>query len=526
MMILARGLQILTTACVWILKQQIVEAVYAENIPTFTLTLQSETLSSNNNGPLSGYLQSLGEDVRSFIGTYVQKNLKKMHEQYEYSHLSLRAKELSSSWEHQSQSSLSIVFEGMIFFDTINVPEYYDIKLLLLDAFTNFDDKQIILNMIHISTDDFFKNVNDVLFSFGEVMVLPQKDNDNHHRDSDRDRVSSANSVRTSSTKDSNIIDSWISSSNQTITTLAGGCVGILSALLLSSCYCLFATKHKKHRHSLKLNDDKSNYIDNDNDNDSTLKLSIQNDGSRSFTSPDKSSSEEEGVIYGRSNDDDFDDKSEISEFQYSLKSLESGDLSVFTYGQAFAPDNLRSMVADSKVSKEKSGKVMPATPMVETNGALSNMEVSFHDDFESPRSQITQPSVFVQDSTTTPQLGYYNHARYPTPPSPKYQYNNNYAQQHSTPKLVRPSCSTNDNTLSTHPTPLRSNKTTDNGKSHERSNTLTSLGINSVIEEDSHENGSSSANSSSKSNDDSAANESRSSLSILEGVLGETEFI
>ena len=402
----------------------------------------------------------------------------------------------------------------MMFFDTINVPEYYDIKLLLLDAFTNFDDKQIILNMIHVSTDDFFKNVNDVLFSFGEV----------HHRD--RDRMSSANTVRTASTKGSNIIDSWLSSSNQTITALAGGCVGILSALLLSSCYCLFATKHKKQRHSLKLNDVKSN--DNDNDNDSTLKLSIQNDGSRSFTSPDKSSSEEEDVIYGRSNDDDddFDDKSEISEFQYSLKSLESGELSVFTYGQAFAPDNLRSMVADSKVSKEKSGKVMPATPMVETNGVLSNMEVSFHDDFESPRSQITQPSVFVQESTTTPQLGYYNHARYPTPPSPKYQYNNNYAQQHSTPKLVRPSCSTNDNTLSTHPTPLRSNKTTDNGKSHERSNTLTSLGINSVIEEESHENGSSSANSSSKSNGDSAANESRSSLSILEGVLGETEFI
>ena len=402
----------------------------------------------------------------------------------------------------------------MMFFDTINVPEYYDIKLLLLDAFTNFDDKQIILNMIHVSTDDFFKNVNDVLFSFGEV----------HHRD--RDRVSSVNTVRTSSTKGSNIIDSWLSSSNQTITALAGGCVGILSALLLSSCYCLFATKHKKQRHSLKLNDDKSN--DNDNDNDSTLKLSIQNDGSRSFTSPDKSSSEEEGVIDGRSNDDDedFDDKSEISEFQYSLKSLESGELSVFTYGQAFAPDNLRSMVADSKVSKEKSGKVMPAPPMVETNGVLSNMEVSFHDDFESPRSQITQPSVFVQESTTAPQLGYHNHAHYPTPPSPKYQYNNNYAQQHSTPKLVRPSCSTNDNTLSTHPTPLRSNKTTDNGKSHERSNTLTSLGINSVIEEESHENGSSSANSSSKSNGDSAANESRSSLSILEGVLGETEFI
>ena len=401
-----------------------------------------------------------------------------------------------------------------MFFDAINAPEYYDIKLLLLDAFTNFDDKQIILNMIHVSTDDFFKNVNDVLFSFGEV----------HHRG--RDRVSSANTVRTSSTKGSNIIDSWLSSSNQTITALAGGCVGILSALLLSSCYCLFATKHKKQRHSLKLNDVKSN--DNDNDNDSTLKLSIQNDGSRSFTSPDKSSSEEEGVIYGRSNDDDddFDDKSEISEFQYSLKSLESGELSVFTYGQAFAPDNLRSMVADSKVSKEKSGKVMPAPPMVETNGVLSNMEVSFHDDFESPRSQITQPSVFVQESTTTPQLGYHNHARYPTPPSPKYQYNNNYAQQHSTPKLVRPSCSTNDNTLSTHPTPLRSNKTTDNGKSHERSNTLTSLGINSVIEEESHENGSSSANSSNKSNGDSAANESRSSLSILEGVLGETEFI
>ena len=422
------------------------EGVYAETIPTFTISLTSKT-----EKPQEGYLQSLGEDVRSFLSSTLQSSFQK----YNYSHLSLRAKQLSAP-----SSKISIVFEGMIFFESFS-PEYYDIKRKILEAFMEYDSKQTFLNMIHVSTDRFFQTVGDVSFSFGEVVY----DIPNVER--------------------KNFVDSWLSTTNETVTILAGGCVGILSALLLSACYCTVSSKYSNK----SIKDDKSS------DNDSTIKLSIQNDKSFSSRSRSLSSPEQSEEIYYNPSDDDDDDggDDEMSEFQYSLKSLESGELSVFTYGQAYAP------------KKEIEKRDDDVTPL---DVGLPHLEVSFHNDFESPKSQVTQPSVFRENTRSPPpqQPGFYNHARYPTPPSPKYAL----PPQH---------CNKLPPDFSTQPTPLKSNLS-DKEKNHERSNTYTGSLINSVIEEESHE------SSKSQCSGSSSMEQSKSSLSVLQDVLGESEYI
>jgi len=328
------------------------DAVYSTSIPTFTLTLVSD----GKEAPRKGYLTIFREDVESYLNGFLESGFNEIDSSYRNTMVSLRTKEISSN-----RLRTSILIEGLMFFDSDSIPEYLKVKELVLSAFSKEESKEIFLKTLALSTDNFFKEVEDVLFSFGVVSEKNAEDSLLHKM------------------------------SIEWVTIIVGCTVGVVFGVLCGSCYLLINNR-RKTKHDLK---------DYDTAKDS-ISLTDQQTGQSNQSNSEKSNS----LVLTIEKDD-------LSQFHYSVKSIGSEEVSGFAYDKVCAPTLSKSDTNSSSskgIRKEGEGDVtMDILKNIsegnepndicddENKLSLSNMEVQIRNDLDSPKSQITQYSFAQQ---------------------------------------------------------------------------------------------------------------------------------